>query len=55
MNEKKQTKKIKTRTCFYIVLVYKKLEKEDNTKYDNFNSSSKAEIIINKSDINDVL
>ena len=37
-----------------LVLVFKKIEKEDKTKYDNFYSSSKAEIIINKSDIDDV-
>ena len=34
-----------------LVLVFKKIESEDKTKYDNFYSSSKAEIIINKSDI----
>ena len=37
-----------------LVLVLKKIESEDKTKYDNFYSSSKAEIIINKSDIDDV-
>ena len=31
--------------------MFKKIEKEDKTKYDNFYSSSKAEIIINESDI----
>ena len=36
-----------------LVLVFKKVENEDKTKYDNFCSSSKAEIIINESDIND--
>ena len=35
-------------------LVYKKIESEDKRKYDNFHSSSKAETIINKSDINDM-
>ena len=34
-----------------LVLVFKKIESEDKTKYDNFFSSPKAEIIINKSDI----
>ena len=34
-----------------LVLVFKKIEREDKTKYDNFYSSSKAEIIINESDI----
>ena len=33
------------------VLVVKKIESEDKTKYDNFYSSSKTEIIINESDI----
>ena len=37
-----------------LVLVFKKIESEDKTKYDNFYSSSKAETIINKSDIDDV-
>ena len=37
-----------------LVLVFKKTESEDKTKYDNFYLSSKAEIIINESDINDV-
>ena len=37
-----------------LVLVLKKIESEDKTKYDNFHSSSKAEIIINESDIDDV-
>ena len=37
-----------------LVLVFKKTESEDKTKYDNFRSSSKAEIIINESDIGDV-
>ena len=30
-----------------LVLVFKKIESEDKTKYDNFYSSSKAEIVIN--------
>ena len=34
-----------------LVLVFKKIESEVKTKYDNFYSSSKAEIIINESDI----
>ena len=34
-----------------IVLVFKKIESEDKTKYDIFYSSSKAEIIINVSEI----
>ena len=37
-----------------LVLVFKKIEKEDKTKFDNFYLSSKAEIIINESDIDDV-
>ena len=37
-----------------LVLVFKKIESEDKTKYDNFYSSSKAEIIIDESDIDDV-
>ena len=37
-----------------LVLVFKKIESEDKTKYENFYSSSKAEIIINESDIDDV-
>ena len=38
-----------------LVLVFKKIESKDKTKYDNFYSSSKAEIIINESDIDNVL
>ena len=38
-----------------LVLVFKKIESEDKTKYDNFYSSSKAEVIINESDIDDGL
>ena len=34
-----------------LVLVFKKIESEDKTNYDNFYSSSKAEIKINESDI----
>ena len=34
-----------------LVLVFKKIENEDKTKYDNFYSSSKAGVIIYKSDI----
>ena len=37
-----------------IVLVYKKREKEDKTKYDNFYSNSKAERIIKESNIDNV-
>ena len=37
-----------------LVLVFKKIESEDKTKYDNFYSSSKAEISINESDIDDM-
>ena len=36
------------------VLVFKKIESEDKTKYDNFYWSSKAEIIINESYIENV-
>ena len=34
-----------------LVLVFKKIDSRDKTKYDKFYSSSKAEKIINKSDI----
>ena len=37
-----------------IELLFKKIGSEDKTKYDNFYSSSKAEIIINENDIDDV-
>ena len=37
-----------------LVLVFKKIESEDKTKCGNFYSSSKSEIIINESDIDDV-
>ena len=37
-----------------LVLVLTKIESEDKTKYDNSYSSSKAEIIINASDIDNV-
>ena len=37
-----------------IVLVFKKIESEDKRKYDSLYSSSKAELIINESDTNDV-
>ena len=33
-------------------LMFKKIESKDKTKYENFYSSSKAEIIINENDIN---
>ena len=35
-------------------LVFKKIKSQDKTKFDNFHSSSKAEIIINESDIDDI-
>ena len=37
-----------------LVLVFKKIESEDKTKFDNFYSSSKAEIMINEIDVDDV-
>ena len=37
-----------------LVLVFKKIESDDKTKYDNFYSNSKVEMIINDSDIDDV-
>ena len=37
-----------------LVLVFKKIENEDKTKYDTFHLNSKVEIIINKSEIDDV-
>ena len=37
-----------------LVLVFKKIENEDKTKFDNFYSSSKAEVIVNERDIDDV-
>ena len=37
-----------------LALVFKKIESKDKTKYDTFYSNSKAEIIINNSDIGDV-
>ena len=37
-----------------LVLVFKKIESEDKTKYDTFYSHSKAKTIINESDIDDV-
>ena len=37
-----------------LVSVFKKIESEDKTKYDTFYSNSKAEVIINESDIYDV-
>ena len=37
-----------------LVLLFKKIASEDKTKHDNFYSSSKAEIIINESGIDDV-
>ena len=38
-----------------LVLVFKKIESKDKAKYDNSFSSSKAEIMFNESDIDDVL
>ena len=37
-----------------LVLVFKNIEGKDKTKFDNFYSSSKAELIINESDIDNV-
>ena len=37
-----------------LVLMFKKIESEDKTNYNNLNSSSKAQTIINESDIDDV-
>ena len=37
-----------------LVLVFKKIGSKDKAKFDNFYLSSKAQIIINKSDIDDV-
>ena len=37
-----------------LVIVFKKIQSEDKTMYDSFHSNSKAEIIINESDNNDV-
>ena len=37
-----------------LVILFKKIETEDKTRYDNFYSSSKVEIIINKSNTDDV-
>ena len=37
-----------------LVLVFKKIESEDKTKYDTFYSHSKAKTVINESDIDDV-
>ena len=34
--------------------MFKKIESDDKTKFDNFYASSKAEIIFNESDIDDV-
>ena len=34
--------------------MFKKIESEDKTKFENFYSSSKAETIINESDIDDM-
>ena len=37
-----------------LVLEFKKVENEDETKYSMFYSNSKAETIINESDIQDI-
>ena len=37
-----------------LALVFKKIESNDKTKYDTFYSNSKADKIINESDIDDV-
>ena len=37
-----------------LVLEFKKIEREDQTKYDTFSLHSKAETFINESDIDDV-
>ena len=37
-----------------LVLVFQKIERKSKTKYDSFYSSSKAEIIINESDTDDI-
>ena len=37
-----------------LVLIFKKIESEDKTKYETFYSHSKVEIIINESDNNHV-
>ena len=38
-----------------LVLVFKKIESDDKTKYDTFYSHSKAETIINEKDIDDAI
>ena len=48
-----QLKDFKFVTAFFF-LVFKKIECEAKTKYDNFYSNSKAEIIVNESNIDDV-
>ena len=37
-----------------LVLVFKKIESENKTKYETFYSNSKAEIMINESDIDNL-
>ena len=37
-----------------LVIMFKKIESKDKRKYDTFYSNSKAEIIINENDIDDV-
>ena len=36
-----------------LVLVFKKIEREDKTKFENFYSRSKSEVIVNEGDIDD--
>ena len=38
-----------------LVLVFENIESKDKAKFNNFHSSSKAQIIINKNDIDDVI
>ena len=37
-----------------LVLLFRKIESEDKIEYENFYSRSKAEIIMNRTDIDDV-
>ena len=49
MSELREFKFVKT-----LVLVFKKIENEDKTNFDNFYSILKSEIIVNESDIDDL-
>ena len=49
-----RTKWLWVRIPLLLVLVFKKMESEDKTNYDTFYSHSKAEKIINESDIDDI-